>query len=213
MKQRWWLLAAGVVGIGLAILLFPKPDTGGDIPNPTPGRVDFNAAPEDAEPGERADGAKGLKRAERSPVKIPASGGPRIGPVANLDPATIERVRRGPSPMALENVRMRSQPEAVFAGRVAGPLSLMRRQLLLSDSDAAKDLGNEMAGLVSALREQRRDPRVHDFDILLQQAQDFGERIRGDAAFMQDEQVAQSIARLDEVIAEYTEVSSSPNPQ
>ena len=53
-KQKWWLIAAGLVGIGLAILLFPKPDTGSSIPDPTPGRVSFDAAPEIVDGDQRA---------------------------------------------------------------------------------------------------------------------------------------------------------------
>ena len=34
MNQRWWIAIVGVVGIGLAFLLFPKPNTGEDIPDP-----------------------------------------------------------------------------------------------------------------------------------------------------------------------------------
>lgn len=211
MQQKWWLVAAGLVGIGLAVLLFPKPDTGGDIPDPTPGRVDFNAAPE-----EEAGGAIVENRGvDAEKVARPVSGRMRpmdrgqglTPPIVNANPADPDQLRRGPSPAALENVRLRSQPDAVFAGRAAAPISLIRRQLLLSDSEEAKDLGNEMAGLVSALREQRRDPRMHDFDVLLQQVAGYGDQVRT-SDHMSDPQVAQSIERLDEVLAEYAAVKS-----
>jgi len=35
MQQRWWLLAVAVLGIGLAVLLIPRPDTG-EIPELPP---------------------------------------------------------------------------------------------------------------------------------------------------------------------------------
>jgi hypothetical protein len=35
MQQRWWILAVAVLGIGLAVLLIPRPDTG-DIPELPP---------------------------------------------------------------------------------------------------------------------------------------------------------------------------------
>lgn len=40
MNQRWWIAIVGVVGIGLAFLLFPRPDTGDDIPAPNPANTD-----------------------------------------------------------------------------------------------------------------------------------------------------------------------------
>lgn len=36
MQQRWWLLAVAVLGMGLAILLIPRPDTGEIPAAPTP---------------------------------------------------------------------------------------------------------------------------------------------------------------------------------
>ena len=36
MQQRWWLVAVAVIGVGLAVLLIPRPDTGSDIPEPAP---------------------------------------------------------------------------------------------------------------------------------------------------------------------------------
>lgn len=35
MQQRWWLLAVAVLGVGLAVMLIPRPDTG-EIPEPPP---------------------------------------------------------------------------------------------------------------------------------------------------------------------------------
>jgi hypothetical protein len=206
-KQKWWLIAAGVVGIGLAILLFPKPDTGSSIPDPTPGRVSFDAAPEvmdgDQSAGQNKTDAPTATRIDKRTARL-------TGPIANIDPAAVQQLRRGPSPTAMENVRRRAEPEAVFAGRVAGSISLIRRQLLLSDSDAAKDLGNEMASLVSSLREQRRDPRLHDFAILLEDATEFGNKVRSSPDYMADEQIVQSIERLDQSVAEYAEVKNQP---
>ena len=40
MNQRWSIAIVAVVGIGLAMLLFPRPDTGGSIPGSDPANVD-----------------------------------------------------------------------------------------------------------------------------------------------------------------------------
>jgi hypothetical protein len=44
MNQRWWIAIVGIVGIGLAFLLFPRPDTGEDIPDPDPQNQPFKNA-------------------------------------------------------------------------------------------------------------------------------------------------------------------------
>ena len=97
MKQKWWLVAAGLVGIGLAILLFPKPDTGSSIPDPTPGRVSFDAAPELADNDQRAG-----QNPDDAPTAIPRDkrAAKLTGPVTNIDPAAVQHLRRGPNPAA-----------------------------------------------------------------------------------------------------------------
>jgi hypothetical protein len=47
MNQRWWIAIVAIVGIGLAFLLFPRPDTGGDIPDPDPQNQPFKGAKRD----------------------------------------------------------------------------------------------------------------------------------------------------------------------
>lgn len=41
MNQRWWLAIVGIVAVGLVFLLFPRPDTGEDIPDPDPQNAPF----------------------------------------------------------------------------------------------------------------------------------------------------------------------------
>jgi hypothetical protein len=54
MQQRWWLIAVVVVGIGLAILLVPRPDTG-EIPEAPPEVKPVPAAPAPRAKPDKAD--------------------------------------------------------------------------------------------------------------------------------------------------------------
>jgi hypothetical protein len=65
MNQRWWIAIVGIVGIGLALLLFPRPDTGEDIPDPDPqnqpfknGKRDPNKARPPIDPSRVSTGPK-----------------------------------------------------------------------------------------------------------------------------------------------------------
>src|SRR5687767_14889111 len=107
--KKWWLIGAGVVGIGLAVVLFPRPDTGAD--------------PAVAEDPQFAGRAERLNNGVVRP---------------GVDPATVRGrtpvdQRNGPTPMAAENAKRRAMPEAVYAGRATAPLAMIRRELFLME--------------------------------------------------------------------------------
>lgn len=188
MQQRWWLLAAGIVGIGLAILLFPRPDTGGgeaDMSNRDP--LDFTA--------------EGVK--ER-----PGRFRPGSDPNMPLHRDLPKDQRKGPNPMAEAAAARRAVPEAQYAGRVSAPFTLIRRQLLQEGSDEATVLAQDVTKMISDLRTLRRDPEVFTWEELEVRMDDIVERVEA-SSFVEDPLVEQSVQRIEDTVAEYHEVKEA----
>jgi hypothetical protein len=182
MQQKWWLILAGIVGIGLAILLFPRPDTGETIPE-----ADLtNADPLNfKEPGQ---GAKpDVKTAARSKV------------VKRRD---LRPPQLGARPLASLASRRQAPPEAVFAGRASGPWTIIRRQLILTKTDQGQSVADEIAPLVTDLRSIRRDPMSLDWDAIVVRQKELTERVRANGEWMADETTRKSVERLDTIFEE-----------
>ena len=126
--QKWWLLGVAVVGIGFAVLLIPRPDTGSDLAPPA-APAPSEAAP-DAEPAERV----------------------RPGRPAPED------MRPGPSPEAAKAIAERNKPETVAAKGLAAPWGGIRYQLAKEGSDEAKQLSEKIAVHQSAFAKHIRTP-------------------------------------------------------
>jgi hypothetical protein len=205
MQQKWWLVAAGALGIGLAILLFPKPDTGDDIPSANPENrrpLDFKGqSPDKAERPVLPNGPK------RRPI-LP---GEPANPALMRRPLEEGHVRRGPNPIAAETIKRRSQPESLYAGRASAPFSMIRRELLLMGTDESKEIANEMASLISDLRSQRRDPDLFPWDELEGRMNGMGDQLKG-TDYMSNEQISQSLTRLDGILVEYKEAAENYVP-
>ena len=183
MKQKWWLIAAGALGITLAALLFPKPDTGdtlvGDANNVTP--LDFkddNDGPRVVKPGDRQ-----LRASKRD-----------LRPVNG---------KLGPNPVAAEMMQRRNTPEAVHAIRLSGPWTVIRRQLMMQGSDEAKEWADGLAQEILDLRALRRDPESQDWDELRQRQEGAIAELKGQPTWLEDEIVAQQITRIEETFASY----------
>jgi len=188
MQQKWWLIAAGVVGIGMAIVLFPRPDTGEDIPE-----ADLtNADPLNfKEPGqEKAKASKTLP------------GGAKRRATMRRDLNVQDLSKRGPLPLAHAASRRKAAPEAVFAGRASGPWTIIRRQLILTETEAGKEMADEIAPLVSDLRSIRRDPMSLDWDEIVADQLALADDVRGNEAWMADETTVRSMERLDLIFQE-----------
>lgn len=192
MQQKWWLVAAGVIGIGLAVLLFPRPDTGGDVPAADPRNTD----PLDFKSGDRP--------------RVIARGVP--GPDGKIDPRGVRRDvrspedRLGPNPVAADLAKRRGTPEAIHAGRASGPWTVVRRQLMLmNDEEGTSAFSAEVEAVVLALRNLRREPEGGDYAALEAQQKDLIARIRANEAWMSDPVIVASVDRLDGILAEYHE--------
>lgn len=197
--QRWWLVGAGVIGIALAIVLFPRPDTGGVVPQPDPTNnqpLNFQR-PSPDDPGTADDplARKGLSRPGADPTKIRA-----IHDRKSIKPEE----RNGPNPLAAESARKRSQPEAVYAGRASAPFTLIRRELLREDTDESRALAEEMTLLITDLRSQRRDPDSFEWGALETRMKESADKLRG-TNYESNADIAQSLVRLDDILNEYHE--------
>ncbi|MBA2322233.1 MAG: hypothetical protein H0V89_13895 [Deltaproteobacteria bacterium] len=184
--KRWMLFGGvGIAGIILAFLLFPKPDTG-DVPvaaEPDP------AAEEGARP--------------RGPVGVRPGGVGRPG---------IERppiLKNGPSPVALENIKRMSVPDALYAGRLTSPLAVIRRQLQLLGEPEAEALGVKVDLIIGHLREQRRDPEAHGMPTLIASSRAWLDEVKA-SRFAEMPEIAPQFARFDAIVAEYQQAKDNP---
>ncbi len=174
MKRQWWLVGAGVVAIVAAIALFPSPDTGGAVDGPT--------------------------ATERKPRK---PGEPIVRPGAEkvrreFDPATA----LGPHPAAAEAMRAMNTPEAVYAGRLTGPLAMTRRAIVLAERPELTPLADESLTLMNDLRALRRDPTAGDFPILEERIKGWVAKVRASPA-MELKEAVDAVDRIDAYLVEY----------
>jgi hypothetical protein len=181
MQQRWWLFGVGAVGIVLAILLFPRPDTGDDMPAPDPSNIDPTNF-----------------RTEK-----PLSGA--IRPGATPRPKLPEdRMRTGPKPGMEEIRELRSTPAAVYSAKFQGPFSGIRYALRKEGSDEARALSDEIAPIIEALRDNRRDPSSNPMDALLPQLAATIEKVSS-SPFGELPDVIAAVQQYEKVLAEYEE--------
>jgi len=184
--KRWMLFAGvGIAGIILAFLLFPKPETG--------------SAPT-ADDGENAAdvGARGEPPVRRAPPGVASRSG-------NRPPI----VKNGPSPIALENIKRMSVPDALYAGRLTSPLAVVRRQLQLLGDPAAETLGVKADPIVGHLREQRRDPEAHGMPELIAECRAWLDEVKASQWGTQAE-IAPQFARFDQIVVEYEQAKANP---
>lgn len=198
MQQKWWLVAAGVVGIGLAVLLFPRPDTGGPPSTPPARHVASEGVPVPRPALEALPGD-------------PAGNGPRVRAVTRRDEATaplrpeLAVERNGPNPIAALNMK-NVTPEAIHAGRAAGPWTVIRRQLLRMEGDPdAQAFSEQFAPMVEQLRTLRTDPESADYAQLEEQQRKYLDVVKSNPAWMSDEIVKASVERLELIHDAYHE--------
>jgi hypothetical protein len=131
MANRWWLLGVAAVGIVLAVLLVPRPDTGADLPDPDVASVEPVDVPDGQQqvdnPAPSSRPAAGVKGRERAPRPRPE----------DLSPT--------PSPEVQEHWEKRNSKDPTAARAMAGPWGSVRRQLSLAGTDEAKALTEKIA--------------------------------------------------------------------
>jgi len=181
MNQKWWLILAGVVGIGLAVVLFPRPDTGEDIPE-----ADLS----------NTDPLNFKEAGQERPTVVQRT---RDNAVKRRDLKPHDATRR---PLAMAANRRQAAPEAIFAGRASGPWTIIRRQLILSKTEDGKALADRIAPLVTDLRTVRREPMALDWDEVVARQKAMAEEVRANPEWMSDETTSKSVERLDTIFAE-----------
>lgn len=184
MQQKWWLFAAGFVGIALAILLFPKPETD-DLPSPDMTRtdpLDFKSDGRDRR--NRPEQVRVAHRDARPPMtKVPRS---RIKGMEHL-----------------------ATPEAVYSGRLSGPWTLVRRQLLANGDDEARGWAESITPVVVDLRARRRDPESVDFDELRGRQEALLNEIKTHEGWLELEGVAAQVDRIDDLFVSYDQAKEA----
>ena len=179
MQQKWWLFAAGFVGLALAILLFPKPE-GDSVPAPDMTRGD----PLDFKGEERKNKPEHVRVARRE------AGGPEMTRVPSSRLAGMEHL---------------TTPEAVYSGRLSGPWTLVRRQMLANGDETARAWAETVTPVVVDLRARRRDPKSVDFVELRARQDALLAEIKGNETWLQVEGVAAQVDRIEDLFTSYDE--------
>jgi hypothetical protein len=202
MKKGLMAAGAGLIGIVLAVFLFQRPDTGGEVKAPERAAkksIVYDVQPDDGEPilSARPPTADGEPRGT---LERPGGADPFFQPASE---APTEY--NGPNPFAAEAAAKRALPEAVQSGKASVPWTLIRRNLLRVDSPEGQELGAVANQLVLDLRSERRDPDAFDYVELETRQKDLLTKIRA-SSFMEDAEIARMGDRVDEVLAEYYQI-------
>lgn len=193
--QRWWIVVVAVVGIGLAFLLFPSPDLGDGAPGPVP----VAAAPDAAAPP--APG-RNVTTLEGSPE--PSAGGPSFGSKDVVKPSGVEKAPQPPEVLeAQQRLReLRARPDAQASANLIGSWGGLRKTLLESESDEARDFAERLRQPLQDLAEFRRNPeRGVPFDQIRGDLDRLHEEISA-SPFASEGHVPAGLAKHREVIAE-----------
>lgn len=182
MQQRWWIAVVAVLGIGLAVLLFPRPDTGEDIPEADPTNtnpLDFEANPE---------GTVRPARAKQEKKRRKGATGPKPG---------MERI-----------MELRNRPDAVFAGKLTAPWAAIRYTLMKQQDEDASILADEIGKVLADLQIARRDPtKTRAFDDLEENLAALEEKVLA-SPWADDETIAASLERQNNMLEEFHEADA-----
>lgn len=185
MKGRWWIAGvAVVVCLVLALLLMPKPNTGGDVVAPT-------------------DGA--TTPTEDPPVEAVVR--PGRPPAAERDPTHL---RTGEKPGMERFLERRNRPEVVYAGKLIAPWAAVRYVLLTEGKDDGKALADELnKGVLTDLRGVRTaEDTKAAMDACEPEMVKAAETVKA-SRWASDPTVVQAMERYDALLAEYHQALDS----
>lgn len=200
--QRWGMvLAAAIVGLVLAIVLISAPDTGGTVkrpaPRPLPSPVASALPPDEVAPAE----------AVRPPGPIGRPGG-------NGDFERLQAMGTpidGPNPLAAEMQRRRDTPSAKVANNQLGPWAVIRRKLKESEDESADGVAEEIASLLSDLRQLRRDPPAYNYEDFIVRMKDIDAKVQSSVVGSEPD-IGQMLEQIRNNNAEYYELLKNPEP-
>jgi len=203
--QRWWLVVAGVVGIGLAVLLVPRPDTGDAVADREAVKVEPGAGPID-------DGSEPTL-VGRTPV---TDASPAIGPDGvphMLQPSgTIEygKVPGDSNPRAARMSARVDTPEGRYAGKALAPWTQVRRELAEQTADAG-EIQVEVDRMIDDMRVMLRDPPGTDAAEIEKRQVELISQLR--ASEYNDPEMEKMLTLLDTRLEEYrADRDASPTP-
>jgi hypothetical protein len=160
--KRWWIAVVAVLGVALGLLLMPRPDTGGAIPDRKGVKLE-------------GDGFKAGNDSQPMTV-APTGGGTDLGD----HPSTVAPPEPNAEYMAAQ-ARMNT-PETNAARLVSSGWSHVRMGLgYHKDEPAAAALLADVDALNSDLRDMRRDPSKFDWTAMEARQTDLIGRIRSSA--------------------------------
>ncbi len=207
MQKKWIAAIAGVVGIGIAVVMIPMPDTGGDVPDYVSPEVDVSdleAAPPPADdaPLERAPVATDVA-ADPTGSVVDASAVPvaRVGVKARPG----ARVSGQPIPGAINPVAeeradlLHSSPEGQAALTMAAPWAEIGR---VASAAGDAELAEAASGLAESVRDWRRELDFEAFPELVATQRDMLRELR-QSGKAQDPEYAASVDALAMTIREF----------
>ncbi|MCB9688543.1 MAG: hypothetical protein H6735_26130 [Alphaproteobacteria bacterium] len=186
MKGRWWIAVVAALGLVMAVLLMPKPNTGADVVRtdggtPAPAGVAV-------EPGTVVRANGGAPRPERD----------------------LSRMVTGQKPGMERFTERRNRPEVIYSGKLIAPWAAVRYVLLKDGSDDAKALADELnQGVLTDLRSIRteEDSRAA-MDALEPGMVTAAATVRA-SAWADDPTVTQAMSRYEALLAEYHQALES----
>jgi hypothetical protein len=193
MQQRWWLVVVAVVGVGLAVALFPRPDTGGSVA---------------VAPGDGADGASAFGRPPPSGVAAtnPNVSGDRQKPPLAPPGANLM------APGEAEQLAKRARPESIYASKLVSPFSAMRYSLAKKEDAAASALVEEIGTMMADLRKMRLDPDSMTWAELQAKTDAMVKKVSS-GPWGKDDTIVKAVERYEAFLAEYEVAKAAPqNP-
>jgi hypothetical protein len=144
MRQRWWIAIVAVVGIGLAILLFPRPDTGEAIEGTDPAS---QAVAEGKAPRPRAPADPNRERPGVRP------GMEEVAAKRNRPEAIYASKLVTPfSSIRYTLVKEGSEPAKALAEEISGTMAELRTVRLDPDAQAWDDLQAKTDAMIAKVK-------------------------------------------------------------
>jgi len=194
--KRWWLwLVAAVLGIGMAVLVIPRPDTGGDVAE-RPTKLPRLKGTDIPQPGD-ADWHPVLTRPGTE------EGGEEAGRTFSSEPRepTTEGVGHG-NPYSMSLAEARRAPHIQALTRSSTPWRQIARVLKAKPDDpTATEMAALADQLVDELREARRHPDDVDYDGYEARQQELIGTIR--QTHLVDEDIERALAFAEQIMSDY----------
>lgn len=205
MQRSWIIGGAGVLGLALAFLMF---GTSGDVVTAGGAPPPIAGMPTPGEPAPAgtpiAPGAPGVAPPVPGTPEVPLAPGrvPMPGIANDADPSY-------PSAATAEALARMNTPEAVYSGRLSGPWTIARRDLIRANGD--QQLIADLNDLIGDLRDARRTlPDAPDFATLEQRQRALLGRMRSVSGLPAE--TSEQLKRVEDLLTEFHSAPKVPGP-